>query len=645
MWFHPGTVLAEAPAKKLPYLLVPFAVYLALVLLLGDWVIDDAGISYAYARNAALGHGFVSQPGRPPVEGFSNFLWVVLLAPFFVLDAFDPVVVPKLLGAGCVLAALALVQRTLRRETGSERPGLVVALLAAAAPPIAIWSSSGLENGLTLLLVAALYATMVERPKHFWARAGVLAALLGMTRPDGLVFLGSGALLAVVDLVRGERSLRRAALGLLANTAAAAAVLGPFLRYRLWVFGHPFPHPYYAKRYHMDLTDRVVEVFEHPGEVFTKLLELLRAAWGPGGPAIVALMVAGAVLLAVRRRLARAAEVALSLWAIAVGGFLFLDPDWMGEHRFGTASLLLTFTSCVAVAVTALDHRLRVPVSVLGVALAYASFVPRFVAFARNPPTSFADVDRGYTHKLHAYADLLGVRGGSVFLPDVGAMLYGSKLTVYDAAGLCEPDVVRTLKHDTPVWLPDRTDFHDYVFERLRPTFIATHHFWTFVAAFDRDPRFARDYLAIDAYVDGYVKNMYGVALRSGDFVRRDAITDMTRVTALHERYHAPPRPDPPVVRLLERARRLWSGEESIVELREAAKAALPRDPNRAATLYGRILERLPQDLEAAFGRAAALDAAARPDEAHAEWERVAKLAGASPSGGIARARLGGRAR
>src|SRR6266403_2396190 len=76
-------------------LMLPFAVYLAFVMLLGDWIIDDAGISYAYARNLAGGYGFVSQPGRVPVEGFSNFLWVALLAPLFPLHLFHPIFTPK----------------------------------------------------------------------------------------------------------------------------------------------------------------------------------------------------------------------------------------------------------------------------------------------------------------------------------------------------------------------------------------------------------------------------------------------------------------------------------------------------------------------------------------------------------------------
>ena len=41
---------------------------------------DDAFISFRYARNLATGHGLVFNPGHEPVEGYSNFLWVLILA-------------------------------------------------------------------------------------------------------------------------------------------------------------------------------------------------------------------------------------------------------------------------------------------------------------------------------------------------------------------------------------------------------------------------------------------------------------------------------------------------------------------------------------------------------------------------------------
>ena len=43
-------------------------------------VAEDAFITFRFAENLALGHGFVWNIGEPPVEGFTNFLWVVLCA-------------------------------------------------------------------------------------------------------------------------------------------------------------------------------------------------------------------------------------------------------------------------------------------------------------------------------------------------------------------------------------------------------------------------------------------------------------------------------------------------------------------------------------------------------------------------------------
>ena len=673
---------SRAPSWLVP-LLVPFTVHLLGVALLGDWIIDDAGISYAYARNLASGHGFVSQPGRPPVEGFSNFLWVVLLVPSFVLRLFDPVWAPKVLGAALVLGSFASIQRTLRRSTGDDVLGLLVTLLVAAAPPVVIWTSSGLENGLTLFLVTALYSTAVERPGRWQIRCGAIAGLLAMTRPDGLLYGALGVLLATGELAT-RRPVRAALRGLASHALGLAAVFTPFLVFRLARFGLPWPHPYYAKRLHLSLSDSLLAMARDPAAVERKLVDLAQGIGGPAGPALLALTALGALWLALRGRLPRHVAMAVTLQAIAVGAYLWMDPDWMGEYRFATGAVLLSILSFVAVArAAAAELRERLGPRILGrpsppsachsrarcdhalssvalaklhavplagallVAAAFATFFPRTVAFASRPPTPYADIERSFARKLDAYADILGIEQGSVLLPDVGAMLFGSRLTVYDAAGLCEPEVIRTLKQGTVLWLDSHPEFHDHVFEELRPTFISTHHFWTHVTAFDEDPRFDRDYVAIDAHEDTYVKRVFGRRLRSGDFVRRDALADFGRIEVLRAVYRAPPRPDPLVVRLADVLRPPLPKERAaaIAELREAADGALLQgDPNRAATLLGRLLQRDPADLDAAAARAAALDSALRPDEARREWKRVRDLA--SSTGGsiaaIAAARLEG---
>ncbi len=50
--------------------------------------IDDAYISFQYAKNWASGNGVVFNPGER-VEGYTNFLWVALLAPLWPVVGHD----------------------------------------------------------------------------------------------------------------------------------------------------------------------------------------------------------------------------------------------------------------------------------------------------------------------------------------------------------------------------------------------------------------------------------------------------------------------------------------------------------------------------------------------------------------------------
>src|SRR2546422_6324150 len=65
-------LLATALLATLVLLLAHSAVYWFLT--------DDAFISFRYARNLRQGHGLVFNPGFERVEGYTNFLWVMVLA-------------------------------------------------------------------------------------------------------------------------------------------------------------------------------------------------------------------------------------------------------------------------------------------------------------------------------------------------------------------------------------------------------------------------------------------------------------------------------------------------------------------------------------------------------------------------------------
>src|SRR4051812_9407292 len=58
--------------------------------------IDDAYITYRYARNLVRGFGLVYNPGER-IEGYTNFLWTLLVAGGLKLRL-EPNVVTKVLG-------------------------------------------------------------------------------------------------------------------------------------------------------------------------------------------------------------------------------------------------------------------------------------------------------------------------------------------------------------------------------------------------------------------------------------------------------------------------------------------------------------------------------------------------------------------
>ena len=193
---------------------IPVMVYLAHAAVFRHWLIDDAGISFTYSRNLAQGFGLVAQPGASPVEAYSNFLWVILLAPFFLLHVFEPYITLKALGAILVMATFALIYRTFQpyfegpanetpvdaRPFGPWVSRLALPLiltLVALNTSFVVWTTSGLENPLTVLLASLLLAGLVRvivRGEMGWglpAALGALVAAQGMTRPDGVVFLAA----------------------------------------------------------------------------------------------------------------------------------------------------------------------------------------------------------------------------------------------------------------------------------------------------------------------------------------------------------------------------------------------------------------------------------------------------------------------
>ncbi|MCB9779107.1 MAG: hypothetical protein H6742_11135 [Alphaproteobacteria bacterium] len=198
------------------------------------FVCDDAYISFRYARMWAGGEGLRFNHAGPPVEGFSNPLWVALEAGLHAAGLSLPVVMPLV----CLLCSTLLVVGlawVLREGLALPLlPRAVGLLLVAASPALGVWGSSGLESMALALGVFGAFATLVVSPRSGPAMAFIAAVVL--LRSEGVAW--AAVLVGVAALAR--RPVRGPLLALIVTAGASLAV-------RLWWFGDAMGNTAVAK--------------------------------------------------------------------------------------------------------------------------------------------------------------------------------------------------------------------------------------------------------------------------------------------------------------------------------------------------------------------------------------------------------------
>jgi hypothetical protein len=490
-----------------------------------SWIVDDAAITFAYAPNAAQGYGLVSQPFVPPVEGYSNFTWLLVMLLFNALEMFHPTVTPKLISAVLVALTCLMVYFTLRPLPYGRTATLIGLSLVSLNTSYVMWSISGLENPLYVFLITVLVfiASHLDTNKEALLYksiffAGVAASLAAMTRPDGLAYAVAFAPLIFL-LSPSFMTIRRRFVALSLYSLTVASLYGAFLLFRLAYFGELMPNTYTMKG-GPGLED-VIALITLDHDMTIKLEALLKSVADGWVIFVVFGIILGTIFSIVLQQFTRTQFVLLIVGLCSLCVYLLLPNDWMAEFRFATAFFLLFYLYAVvttAAIVRGLPSLISQPV-LIGAGLAtfvfgLTLFIPRSNAFAASPTISMDSVTRRYGVRFEVYADWFDAEKASVLMPDVGGMLYYSGLRVYDMAWLTDRTVAQTL--GTHI---NRAAFHDYVFDEIQPTFIHMHGFWSAHAKLAQDERFAANYIAICDYPDPLYRKY-----RSGDYVRRDVI-------------------------------------------------------------------------------------------------------------------------
>jgi len=244
--------LSETLRRHTP--LAAFLLALALLALAyaNRFVQDDAFISFRYARHLAEGYGLTWNLNEPPIEGYTNFLWTVLMA---VPHRLGLPVIEFSYAAGllCFLGTLLLTWRVARPILG-ELPALLTLLLLGTNYSFSAYATGGMETQLqALLFMAGVAITLDMQGRGVWLAPRPLLALSAvcglalLTRLDSAVLLGPLALLAAFNVLRQPAPLARRLAHLLLLGLPAAALVLPWLAWKLAYYGDILPNTYYTK--------------------------------------------------------------------------------------------------------------------------------------------------------------------------------------------------------------------------------------------------------------------------------------------------------------------------------------------------------------------------------------------------------------
>ncbi|PPK63095.1 hypothetical protein V5P93_005239 [Actinokineospora auranticolor] len=219
-------------AWRLAYLLLALAaVVLTFVFIRAT--LDDSFITWRYGRSLVEAGAWNWNPGGPLVEAYTNPLFAVLS----IIPALLGVPVElffKLVGIATVIG-FALVVRKARLPRAQEFTLLAIALFS---PVFYLQAFLGLETATFALFIAWLFGILYRRG-NLGVLGFVVAALLAVSRPEGIAFAGAAIVWALV-LNRRDRG----------TWVGAVLVLGGWFAYwcvRWAYFGQFFPNTYYKK--------------------------------------------------------------------------------------------------------------------------------------------------------------------------------------------------------------------------------------------------------------------------------------------------------------------------------------------------------------------------------------------------------------
>jgi hypothetical protein len=228
-------------------------IYLAIIICLSivhvlhfNFICDDAFISFRYAQNLNEGFGLVWNINENPVEGYTNFLWIILISVLMKIG-FEPIITSKVLGV--FFGSCSIILSYLFSEIILQRKSplnLLAPAFLAFSGPFAAWGTGGLETQMfTFLILAGVIVYLYEIKNDVnIPTSAILFALASFTRPEGVLIFCITTLHYFFYILRSKKNFFRKPFFWFITFII---IYGIYSYWRYFYFGYIFPNTYYAK--------------------------------------------------------------------------------------------------------------------------------------------------------------------------------------------------------------------------------------------------------------------------------------------------------------------------------------------------------------------------------------------------------------
>ncbi|MDP9148262.1 MAG: hypothetical protein M3N22_11435, partial [Acidobacteriota bacterium] len=247
-----------------------------------DWratPVEDAAMLLRYAENFANGHGIRWNIDSAPVDGATDFLFMVATGLLSRIAHMGVTTACRILVLGAHLLSIALVFVGGRRIVGGNRwvcAALALYLMAGPATGMAE-GCFGAPFFAAALLCCWCAALVYADGNETWGQ-GVLAAffglLSGLIRPEGVLI---AFILMAATIYR--IGMRRAFPMVVSFVSVFVLLGGPYFLWRWHYFGAPLPNPFYVKGGGHLYPDSVIHAMKNLSQLLFPVLPLIPLGW------------------------------------------------------------------------------------------------------------------------------------------------------------------------------------------------------------------------------------------------------------------------------------------------------------------------------------------------------------------------------